>query len=90
MLQKIQYLSTLVRGEALRQFDMLSADFEIMTKQKKFLTTVVEQGHFEFWQVRIVWRRISMQFNFNKIIFLLIIVLTFYQGGRWWLHVQMY
>ena len=25
---KIQYLRTLVRGEALRQFDMLSADFE--------------------------------------------------------------
>ena len=29
--RKIQYLCTLVRGEALRQFDMLSADFESST-----------------------------------------------------------
>ena len=28
---KIQYLRTLVRGEVLRQFDMLFADFEIST-----------------------------------------------------------
>ena len=28
---KIQYLSTLVHGEALRQFDMLSDDFESST-----------------------------------------------------------
>ena len=28
---KIQYLRTLVHGEALRQFDMISADFESIT-----------------------------------------------------------
>ena len=28
---KIQYLRTLVHGEALRQFDMIYADFEIIT-----------------------------------------------------------
>ena len=28
---KIQYVRTLVRGEVLRQFDMLSADFESIT-----------------------------------------------------------
>ena len=64
---------------------------EVSNKQQKlFWIVIIKQGNFKILEVRLIWRRSTIQFQFNKIMFRLIIMINFYQGDWWRLHMHLY
>ena len=69
----------------------LKIHVDFINKQKElFRIAILEQVHIKLIEVRFSWHHIPTQFKLYKIFFRLIIVLNFYQGCWWWLHVNFY
>ena len=58
--------------------------------QKPYWVSIVKKDHIKLIEVRILLCRIPTQFKLLKILVWLIIVINFYQGVWWWLHVKRY